>query len=533
MDPGSAWKRPRLARTPRTEELPAARRLWCLALAALFVFALWTRVDVVAQVEHPGHGDAAFYYTAAKNLAERGRLEVDYVWHFLDPPEGLTHPAGDYWATFASVLMAAPIAAGAGLKGATALAALFGVLTGLATLFAARALGASRTVQFAACAFALLHPALLNASTSPDATIFYVAFVTATFALIARGARRPSAYAWAALTAALGYATRQDAALLAPTLLLAILLSPHDWPARRRALLRSAVVYLACVTPLLVQRYVELGSPFPPSLSRAVFARRYEDLYSYAAPLDWASYRAWGWDAILESKRAAVTYNLQTMLRALGPALAAALGIGWLRSLRRDAGVRSALLALLAFLALQIAFYGLVATVVASHGSFQRVTLALLPFLALVGLNGLDRWLPWTVVNAALLLGLCLPRVGGSDVLAQQKLRLNGGLAARCESLHVALEDTLRPGDPPPVLMTRNPWELHLTRGYGAVQIPTDGLPTVLRVAERYGVTHLVLPAPRSGVSVVAAERHPRLECVVALPDTPIRIYRLLAATEP
>jgi len=513
--------------------LPAARRLWSLALAALFVFALWMRADVVAHVEHPGHGDAAFYYTAAKNLAERGRLEVDYVWHFLDPPEGLTHPAGDYWATFASVLMAAPIAAGAGLKGATALAALFGLLTGLATLFAARALNASRTVQLAACAVALLHPALVNASTSPDATIFYVAFVTATFALITRGARDPAAYGWAAAAAALGYATRQDAVLLAPTLAIAVLLSPHDWRTRRRALVRAALVYLACVTPLLVQRYVELGSPFPHGLSRAVFARSYEDLYSYSAPLDWTSYRAWGWDAILESKRTAVANNLQTLLRALGPALAAALGIGWLRSLRRDAGVRSALLSLLAFLALQVVFYGVVVTVVASHGSFQRVTLAMLPFLVLVGLNGLDGWLPWSGVNAALLLGLCLPRVGGSDVLAHRKLQLNAGLSEHSERLHVALERTLRPGDPPPVLMTRNPWELHLTRGYGAVQIPTDGLPTVLHVAERYGVTHLVLPAPRTGLSISMAEQHPRLECVAALRGTPIRVYRLDGRADP
>ncbi len=46
------------------------------------------RLTDLAGARHPGHADAAFYYSVARNLrAGRGPV-IDYVWQFLVPHDG-------------------------------------------------------------------------------------------------------------------------------------------------------------------------------------------------------------------------------------------------------------------------------------------------------------------------------------------------------------------------------------------------------------------------------------------------------------
>jgi len=507
---------------------PWARALWPLTLVLLFGSALAWRVDIARGLEHPGHADPAFYYDVARNLAERGRLEIDYIWHFLSPPESLTHPAGDYWMVFSSVLMALPLAFGGGLHSAVGMAILFGLLCGLATLMVARALGASRLVAACACAFVLFEPNLFNFSTSPNAPIFYTAFVTAALAFTARGARVPRAYAWAGLCAALAHATRQDGLFLAPTIALAICIGPHDWAARRRALLMAAGAYLVAMAPVFLLNLVQLGAPLPSSLSRTIFARSYEDIYAYSKPLDWQSYQAWGWDNIWRSKRAVLASNAVVLRSFFGWALWALVAFGIVRILWRDRERRPVVLAASCLLAMQVFFYGVVGTAVATEGAFLKAGLALVPFLIVVGFDALDRCLPWRWLALAIMVGLGAPQVEDCVTRARKKVDIHNDIGRQVAALQVAVEASRRPEDPEPVLMTRHPWEVHSSTGYGAVQVPNDDLETILEVARRYGVTHIVLPVPRSGLSLRDAQADARLELAATLEGSPVRVFRLV-----
>ncbi|MFT5477847.1 MAG: hypothetical protein ACI8Y8_003201 [Planctomycetota bacterium] len=507
---------------------PWARALWPLSLIVLFGSALAWRVHIASGLEHPGHGDPAFYFDVARNLAERGRLEIDYIWHYLSPPDSLTHAAGDYWMVFSSVLMALPLVLGGGLLSAVGMAILFGLLSGVATLGVARALGASKLAATAACAFVLFEPNLFNFSTSTNAPIFYTAFVTAALACTARGARVPRSFAWAGLFAALAHATRQDGLFLAPTVGLAICLGSRDWRAKRRALLMAAGAYLLAMAPIFLCNMVQLGAPLPSSLSRTIFARSYEDIYAYAKPLDWQSYRAWGWDNIWRSKRAVFASNGVILRSFFGWALWGLVVFGVVRIVWRDRERRPVVLAAVALLALQILFYGAVGTAVATEGAFLKAGLALVPFLIVVGFDALDRCVPWSWVTLLAMVALGFPQVEDCLGRARKKVEIHNDIGRQVQALHGAVEASRAPGDPEPVLMTRHPWELHTSTGYGAVQVPNDDLETILEVARRYGVTHIVLPVPRSGLSLAEATADPRFELAARLPGSPVRVFRLV-----
>lgn len=61
--------------------------LWCAVFVLLSLAALAWRPVV--------DGDAATYLTVARTLAQTGRLEQDYLWHFNIPFPALTHPMVD------------------------------------------------------------------------------------------------------------------------------------------------------------------------------------------------------------------------------------------------------------------------------------------------------------------------------------------------------------------------------------------------------------------------------------------------------
>lgn len=432
-----------------------------------------------------------------------------------------------------SVLMALPIALGGGLQAAVGMAVLFGLLIGVGAIALVQALGGSRPVTIVLLVFVLFEPNLFNFSTSPDALIFYAAFVVVTLACLARGPRHPGAYIWAGLFAAFAHAMRQDGLFLMPVVALAILVTPREDLAPRtrgRTLLAASLVYLVSLAPLLVTNLVQQGVPLPFSLSRTVFAQSYEDIYTYAQGLDWDSYRARGWGPIWLSKCRALEGNGRQLRELLGLTLWVIVALGTLRALVLERSKRPVAVAGLALLGMQFVFYSMIGDAVASQGAFRKAALAIMPLFVGLGLDGIwhaggrfSRAGPW--IGLAATLALIAPRISNSMERAGRKVRYCNDIGAQVRALRDELEATLRPGDPRPVLMSRHPWELHTSTGYGAVQVPNDGLETIIEVAQRYGVTHIVLPVPRSALTLQRASADPRLEEVVRLAGSPIRVF--------
>jgi len=56
-----------------------------ITLTVAFIF----RLVFASMAQYPGHGDYAFYYTVAENIADGKGFQTDYIWvQLLLSPEG-------------------------------------------------------------------------------------------------------------------------------------------------------------------------------------------------------------------------------------------------------------------------------------------------------------------------------------------------------------------------------------------------------------------------------------------------------------
>ena len=86
----------------------------------------------------------------------------------------------------------------------------------------------------------------------------------------------------------------------------------------------------------------------------------------------------------------------------------------------------------------------------------------------------------------------------------------------------VALGEHLRQQDPEPIVMTRDPWELHHFSGVKAVQIPNASLGAILAVAQHFGVTHIYYDRRRPGLKQVLKGEVPGIEVEFGRPPSPL-----------
>ncbi len=80
--------------------------LWELSLLgiSLAIGAIYLRIGATA--EGNLDNDSAYYFGVARHMARTGRFEEPLVWHFLNPPESITHAAFDYWGGLTSCVLA-------------------------------------------------------------------------------------------------------------------------------------------------------------------------------------------------------------------------------------------------------------------------------------------------------------------------------------------------------------------------------------------------------------------------------------------
>ena len=473
-----------------------------IGAASLLAFgaALHARLLYARLAEHPGHADEAFYYSVAESLADGRGFVIDYVWQFLTPPPTLTHPSNDYWLPLASVVMAGALA----VLGKSVFAALLpGIAAGLLLaplLYVWSRLGSpSPLIGFAAAALVLFEPNLFAASLVTATVIYFALLVTASLYFANRGLRAPRFFLLAAVTAGLAHLTRHDGVLLLVALLVAIWVSPHRRRTRLTYGLLSLGLYGLTLLPWLVLNYLTLGAPFPPGALRILFVAEYEDRYAYAKELSLRAYLASGLGRILWTKVEAAGWHLKTLWQLGGvlwiPA-AVALAEAVLRRDRRAGLARYG--PALFFLGALFAFH----TLMPFSFALVNSAVALLPVLILVAVETVRRHVAWTPVALLLLAMLGASYYGQAFRHAGTTITLNNEVGRQLAPLRRILAND--PGRPPGedvVVMTRIPWEVHLTTRYKAVQIPNDDLDTILAVAGRYRANYLLLPAERKALA--------------------------------
>lgn len=497
--------------------LPAAYA--AAAAADLGITAV--RLQAVRHARYAGHADPSFYYQLARNLAEGRGATVDFVWHFLVTPPAVHHYAPDYWQPLPSLLMAAAmrLTGDSGLRTALVASVLAGALVPAAAALLARALSERRLLPPAVAGLTALVPALSRWSVQTESATFYACFVLLALALACGRGGGPARWPLAGIAAAAAYLCRNDGLVLVALLGAALagrVLSAWRWDRRRlrdrlAALGGFGAGVLATLAPWVVANLRGMGRPLPPT-TRLPFLTSYEDTFSVGGHFGARQLLAGGPGHALWLRWHTLRLEARWTLTAVGllPAAALlALALAWLAlgrrrgPARRDGRFGWPLVA--ASAAAVLAFHTLVSPVASSAGAWKRSVVAFVPLVLIaigqaLGALGGSRLLRGAVVAA--LAAQALPAARAVPAHFVEVDNQAGAAPARLRPLLLAAAPARRP-----VVMTRSPWELTEATGFPSVQIPDDGLCTILRTARRYRVDAIVLPAPRAALRSGAALR--------------------------
>lgn len=496
------------------------RDLW-----ALLCLSLAVRLVVAALITRPGYMDVAYYAAGAVRMAEGGGLSEPFLWNYLDNPPGLPRPGFLYWMPLPS-LLAAPFAA-LFPDSFFALQFPFAVISALLPLVAygvAWEITGQRRTAWLAGLLTLFSGFFFPYWNLPE-TFAPFALVGSVALWLAGRRQRWLVSLSVGLLVGLAHLTRADGILLLPVVALAPLVSPQSSNTQRATRLvfghwlSIALGYLLVMAPWFVRNLSASGAFLSPASAKTLWLTDYDDLFCYGCDLSLRSYLAWGWDNILGSKFSALWINFQHLLTEdclifLLPFVL----IGLYRLRRRTMFAVSVFYLSLLYLVHSLAF-----TFPGWRGSFFHSSGAVLPFLFVAGVEGLDAAVGWAARRRRWRLRQARAVFTTAAVVAAVVL---SGYAATQKFLAWRDADVLyeevgrwfaREGSVEGVVMVANPPAFWYYTRRPAVVVPNDDVEILLAAADQYNVRYLLLdrnrPAPL--VDLYAGERlHPRLQLV-------------------
>jgi hypothetical protein len=166
----------------------------------------------------------------------------------------------------------------------------------------------------------------------------------------------------------------------------------------------------------------------------------------------------------------------------------------------------------------------------------------MIPFLVVAALSTIRRHIPSRALATIIVLflvlrsvaSLLLPR-GAFLPLNYSALRTvlesNAEMGRQLSELDEILRrESERGHEQEPVIMTRDPWEVHWSTGHKAIMIPNGSLDSVFEAARRYGANYLLLPARKREMldglyrGSVSDER---FELAAAIPGSDLKLFRI------
>ncbi len=517
----------------------------CVYAVALVVYAA-----VAWPHTHPPYIDSFYYVDIARNLARGQGFTEGFVWNYLSGAPPIPHPSSAYWLPGLSVLLAPAFLVGTGYRGAALLTAAIAALLPLLAAHIGCDLFGTRRHALTMAALTLFSGIWFHDWTTPDAFV-PAAILTATTLLLASHAvqghgpwRGGLALSAAGATAGLDALTRQEGALLAPALLLAVVLTrgaPRRlWP---RGLVGVAVLYGAVQAPWLWHNLIVLGATGASGGSRTLWMRSYDAFYALRTDaLTSGAYLRWGLGNIVAARLHAIVFTLEVWAALWLVVLVPPLLVG-LWQLRRRVELRP-FFCYWAILALSMP---LLFTATIEHGTLLHASGGLLPFTSALIVGGIDGVAAAVVrvtwarrrkgrrecehLDAATAATAGPGPAGQSQALASRVGRVARDLDVLAVALAVLVSlvmtartfpahgdeythDTkvaawLHAHNPrgAPVMVLDPPLFSYLDDG-AYVVAPSDGIGAVLAVAHRYGVRYWALDpleAPYAGTRVHAA----------------------------
>jgi 4-amino-4-deoxy-L-arabinose transferase-like glycosyltransferase len=487
--------------------------------------------------------DASYYVDGALSLYEGRGFNDPFIWNYLDDPEDIPHPSHLYWMPLSSILAYLSFL----LFGPTYRAAQvpFGLLSALLPVLSYLvAYDISQNRRHAICAGLLTVFSAFYAAywvTPDNFTPFAIAGALCLWAL-GRGMRSGKAmwFVVAGVGAGFAHLARADGVLLVVVALLLGVVKvvrgrptmddgrpatgdrrPAAWDRRLAyCYLLFVVCYVLVMSPWFVRNWIAIGRPLATAGTRTIWLTDYDDLFSYAKPLNARSYLAWGVGNILRSKIDGLWKNLGQLLFSGWMIFLAPFGlIGMWRLRRRVEFLSVWLYGIALYLAMSLVF-----TFAGWRGGMFHSMAALLPSLYAAAMEGLDGFIDW----------MARRRRTWHARQAQQVFGVAFVLFAAVLSLVLYLKGLGKfTGTHPyssvaawldehaPVaarVMVNDPATFYYYGQRPCLSIPNADRDTVLQVMDRYGVSYLLLD--ESNPSLRGLYKAPRDDARLALVET-------------
>jgi hypothetical protein len=542
------------------------QRVTARDLLVVFLMALAVRALTALPQEQPHYFDAYYYYDVAENLyLGRGFVE-DFIWNYLEAPVTVTHPSNLYWMPLSSIMAWLSFALfGPSYRAAQIPFVLLSAVLPVMAYYLSYRLYGKRGYAFLAAIFTTFAPFYMKYWSCPDNFApFAVPSGLSLITMYLGWSKRQARYFLVTgLLMGLCHLARADGLLLgiAFLALLAIiwLQAGGQFPSKSDGaeaaelgfktclfwLSLAIVGYLVVMGPWFYRNWRLIGTPLSGAGGKIIFVHSYNDIFSYSKELTWQSYLAWGWGAIVRSKLSAAVHNLVVILGALQFHLAPLAIIGLWQLRRRREYTPFYIYAATLYLAMTLVF-----TFPSTHASMLHSAGALLPFLFVAAVPGIDSAVGWAARR----------RRTWHPPTAQKTFRI--GLAAVVVVISVfdycqAVFLSLSPLGPQPLwnqantgyltvstwlrergsedslVMVVDPPAYYYFTHRPAIVIPNEEIEGILEVGRRYDADYLILEydhVPSLDPLYHGQARHPSLQLLHSFRDSNgdlVQIYRV------
>lgn len=508
---------------------------WIYLFLTGLLTGLILRFYLAAFTKTPGHGDSAFYFTVARNIAEGRGPVIDYIVYFFNGLLPLPHYAGDFWNPSASFLIALPMLLfGKTISSALIAPILAGVIPAVAGYFAGKKFSGSIAVGALAGFLTFFSPFLVWFSVTTEAIIFAGAFGSIAILLIMKSDQSPRFFLVAAIFTGLANLIRQDNILLLGVLVICILVASLSIKTKLTMTAAVIGIHLLVLSPLIINNIIELQAPFPAGPAKTAFLTTYEDFHSYNKVIDWTTLRAtWGIQGIIKRKLHTASENLDQVNYFLDPVFTwlVAVSLVDLVFLHRNAMKLRLLLPAILFALLEYLFYSFVASF-SGPGSLIKSLATLMPFICLLIVDFFSNYLrPKLLWTGAVILLCIYSGYMGFQKNYNSTIFYNGIYDEYKIVRTIILEDSLKKGleSSSITILARDTWDVYEGTGFKTVMVPNNDITTILFVAQHYNAHYLLLPAERPQLNKIytGSGPDPRFHFVGMVPNSDIKIYFL------
>lgn len=516
----------------------------------LFVIALLVRILTALPLQVPGYMDAYYYYVGATSLYRSLGFNDPFIWNYLDDPAGIPHPSHLYWMPLSSVLAYLSfLLFGESFRAAQVPFIALSALLPLVAYAAGYLIAHNQRHAICAALLAVFSGFYMPFWVTTDNFAPFAVFGSLGLLAAGLGLRdgRAGWFALAGALAGLAHLTRADGPLLLIAVYIAIFAARSSTSGRplplASCLLLPAICYLLVMAPWFIRNLLAVGAPLSPAGTMTLWLTNYNDLYSFGKELSWYTYLAWGWSHILQAKLHAAWVNFQRLwAEDLMIFLLPFAAIGAWRLRRRWEFLPTLIYIPLLYIAMTLVF-----TEPGWRGGWFHSSVALLPFLYVAAMEGLDvvvGWIAnlrrtWNVNQARRVFSaglVMLAALLSAFLYGQRVLSGPRGVSPWNErdQIYPQLVTWVDEHVPPEtVVLVNSPPTFYYFSERPCLTIPNGDIETLLAVARRYNSDILVLDRnrPEPLAALYAGElSDPRVELWVTLDDDyvgPVKVYKL------